>query len=119
MAKKTTDKALKKLRKAVERLEEQNERLTETLERAGEDQAEALREIRDLLEERLTTRETTPGDPAQDHSPDGEAEEEPEVTEAARRRAEELGVDLSDVSGTGSGGRILVKDVEAAADGGE
>jgi pyruvate/2-oxoglutarate dehydrogenase complex dihydrolipoamide acyltransferase (E2) component len=41
--------------------------------------------------------------------------EEPEVTEAAKRRAEELGVDPSDVKGTGSGGRVLVKDVEAAA----
>jgi pyruvate/2-oxoglutarate dehydrogenase complex dihydrolipoamide acyltransferase (E2) component len=117
MAKKA-DKALKKLRKAVTKLEEQNERLTETLERTSEDQAEALREIRDLLEERLTDRDTAPSEPArEDHSPNGETEEGPEVTEAAQRRAKELGVDLSGVKGTGSGGRVLVKDVEAAADG--
>jgi hypothetical protein len=36
-------------------------------------------------------------------------------TEAAERRARELGVRLSDVKGTGAGGRVLVKDVEAAA----
>jgi pyruvate/2-oxoglutarate dehydrogenase complex dihydrolipoamide acyltransferase (E2) component len=38
-----------------------------------------------------------------------------EATDAARRKAEELGVDLSQVEGTGSGGRILVKDVKQAA----
>ncbi|WP_207955838.1 E3 binding domain-containing protein [Rubrobacter marinus] len=37
-----------------------------------------------------------------------------EATDAARRRAEELGLDLSVVKGTGSGGRILVRDVEKA-----
>ncbi len=34
----------------------------------------------------------------------------------ARRRAEELGVDLSTVTGTGRGGRISERDVEAAAE---
>jgi pyruvate/2-oxoglutarate dehydrogenase complex dihydrolipoamide acyltransferase (E2) component len=37
--------------------------------------------------------------------------EEPKVTNAARRRAEELGVDLSTIQGTGSGGLITIKDV--------
>lgn len=36
------------------------------------------------------------------------------ATEAAGRRAHELGLDLSEVKGTGSGGRILVKDVVRA-----
>lgn len=118
MAKKTTDKALKKLRKAVDRLEEQNERLTETLEKASEEQAAELREIRALLEERLATGENTRDESARDHSPDGQSDTGPEATEAAQRRAKELDVDLSGVRGTGSGGRVLVKDVEAAADGG-
>ncbi len=39
----------------------------------------------------------------------------PSVTEAAARRAGELGVDLSTVGGTGSGGRVLLSDVEKAA----
>lgn len=38
-----------------------------------------------------------------------------EVTPAAERRAQELGVDLSRVEGTGSGGRITVKDVQRSA----
>jgi pyruvate/2-oxoglutarate dehydrogenase complex dihydrolipoamide acyltransferase (E2) component len=44
-----------------------------------------------------------------------EPESEVEATPAAVRRAEELGVDLSQVRGTGSGGRIVVKDVQRAA----
>jgi pyruvate/2-oxoglutarate dehydrogenase complex dihydrolipoamide acyltransferase (E2) component len=38
------------------------------------------------------------------------------TTEAARREAEELGVELSGVEGTGSGGRITLRDVQAAAE---
>jgi len=38
-----------------------------------------------------------------------------QATLAAERRAEELGVDLSRVEGTGSGGRITVKDVQRTA----
>jgi pyruvate/2-oxoglutarate dehydrogenase complex dihydrolipoamide acyltransferase (E2) component len=45
-----------------------------------------------------------------------EAQEEPDATEAARQKAQQLGVDLSQVEGTGSEGRITVKDVQSAAD---
>lgn len=38
-----------------------------------------------------------------------------ETTAAAEKKARELGVDLTGVKGTGSGGRILVKDIEEAA----
>jgi hypothetical protein len=50
---------------------------------------------------------------------DGKAEDIGKVnaTKAAERKARELGVRLSDVRGTGSGGRILVGDVEKAARG--
>ena len=41
---------------------------------------------------------------------------EPEATEAAVRRARELGVDLSNLRGTGAGGRIVVRDVTRAAE---
>jgi pyruvate/2-oxoglutarate dehydrogenase complex dihydrolipoamide acyltransferase (E2) component len=41
----------------------------------------------------------------------GARAEEPKVTNAARRKAEELGVDLSTIEGTGSGGLITIKDV--------
>ena len=137
MAKKT-DKALKSLKKDVAKLRKQNDKLAETLEKAREDQASAHMELRKLLEEHLTTHDAGPDESvAEDNSLDGESEdepeateeepeateeqpeateEEPEVTEAAMRRANEFGVDLSSVKGTGSGGRILVKDVEAAAE---
>jgi pyruvate/2-oxoglutarate dehydrogenase complex dihydrolipoamide acyltransferase (E2) component len=46
-----------------------------------------------------------------------EGAEEPEATEAARLKARELGVDLSGLEGTGSGGRIILRDVTQAAGG--
>ncbi len=42
--------------------------------------------------------------------------DEPDATRAAIARAEELGVDLSGIEGTGSGGRIILKDVTEAAE---
>jgi ATP-dependent Clp protease ATP-binding subunit ClpC len=44
-------------------------------------------------------------------------EENLDATEAAKQRAEELGVDLSEVEGSGGGGLITVKDVMKAAQG--
>ena len=44
-------------------------------------------------------------------------EEVAKASDAARRRAEEMGVDLSQLEGTGSGGLITVKDVTGAAGG--
>ena len=43
--------------------------------------------------------------------------EVPEATEAARLKAMELGVDLSGLEGTGSGGRIILRDLTRAAEG--
>ena len=48
------------------------------------------------------------------------SESEPEVevnaTDAAERKAEELGVDITTVEGTGQGGRVIVGDVDDAAE---
>jgi pyruvate/2-oxoglutarate dehydrogenase complex dihydrolipoamide acyltransferase (E2) component len=41
----------------------------------------------------------------------GDGTGEPRVTNAARRRAEQLGIDLSTIQGTGSGGLITIRDV--------
>ena len=41
----------------------------------------------------------------------GGGAEEPRATNAARRRAQELGVDLSQIQGTGAGGLITIRDV--------
>jgi pyruvate/2-oxoglutarate dehydrogenase complex dihydrolipoamide acyltransferase (E2) component len=45
----------------------------------------------------------------------GEQKTEVNATPAAERRAEDLGVDLSQIEGTGSGGRITARDVIGAA----
>lgn len=119
-------KEIKKLKKAVGKLKEQNEDLTEALE----DQAQEIRAMRETLEssQKRTDQpeaedlgeEKSDEEPEEEPNvePDAEPEEveEPEVTEAAERRAGDLGVNLSEVEGTGTEGRILVKDVEVAAD---
>ena len=134
MAKKT-DKALNELAKELKKLRKENEKLAKAVGTMREDHAEYSRKVLALIEERLDARDA---DETEDHDenggfvtaetaaeggdvPEASAEaqqdhvEEPEVTEAAKRRADELGVDPSNVEGTGSGGRVLVKDVEAAA----
>lgn len=140
MAKKT-DKALKDLANELKKLRKENEKLAKTVGTMREDQAEYSRKVLALIEERLAapdadaddaddhthdenggfvTAETAGGDDGDD-VPEASSEaqqdqgEEPEVTDAANRRAKELGVDPTSVEGTGSGGRVLVKDVEAAA----
>jgi pyruvate/2-oxoglutarate dehydrogenase complex dihydrolipoamide acyltransferase (E2) component len=52
---------------------------------------------------------------AQQAAGGGGQEEEPDATEAARQKADELGVELSQVKGSGAGGRITIKDVQSAA----
>ena len=133
MAKKS-DKVLKDLAKELKKLRKENEKLVEAVGAMREDHAEYNREVLALIEERLAAPD--PGaDDAEDHTHDEnggfvtaetagdgdlpeaqqDQEEEPEVTEAANRRAKELGLDPTTVEGSGSGGRVLVKDVEAAA----
>jgi predicted RNase H-like HicB family nuclease len=51
----------------------------------------------------------------EEHSRGSVEEGQPNATEAAKRKAEELGVDLSRIEGTGSGGLITIKDVVQAA----
>jgi large subunit ribosomal protein L20 len=59
-----------------------------------------------------------PATPAQEtEAPDVQAEVN--ATDAAERKAEELGVDISTVEGTGQGGRVTVGDVDEAAEGDE
>jgi pyruvate/2-oxoglutarate dehydrogenase complex dihydrolipoamide acyltransferase (E2) component len=59
-------------------------------------------------EEAVVGEASTPGEA-------GEQKDKAQATPAAERKAEELGVDLSQIEGTGSGGRITVKDVTGAA----
>ena len=55
------------------------------------------------------------GGDTEDPEAGGEVAGEPKATDAARRKADELGIDLSQVEGTGAGGHILVGDVKRTA----
>jgi pyruvate dehydrogenase E2 component (dihydrolipoamide acetyltransferase) len=55
-------------------------------------------------------------EPARASSNGSEGDERAKASPIARRVANELGIDIADVRGTGPGGRILKADVEAAAD---
>ena len=68
---------------------------------------EVLNEEGDVLDPSMPEGEHRESEDADDGKLD--------ATDAARRKANELGVKLSDVRGTGSNGRVLVKDVERAA----
>jgi large subunit ribosomal protein L20 len=64
-------------------------------------------------------RKPTAPEPAEESpapEPSVEATSEVEATDAAERRAEELDVELTEVEGSGVEGRVLVEDVEEAAD---
>ncbi len=111
---KKTRKAIKKLTEAVEELREQNEELSRRLTGALENQSEEIQALARTLGSRVDT--PVPDDEADDVPGHGE---ESEATEAAERKAEELDVDLSKLKGTGAEGRILVKDVEDAAEAGD
>jgi pyruvate/2-oxoglutarate dehydrogenase complex dihydrolipoamide acyltransferase (E2) component len=45
----------------------------------------------------------------------GQQQQQPNATQAAEQKAQELGVDLSQVQGSGAEGRITVRDVIAAS----
>ena len=49
-------------------------------------------------------------------APEPEEQEDVEATDAAERRAEELDVDLESVEGSGAEGRVVIEDVEEAAE---
>jgi large subunit ribosomal protein L20 len=61
------------------------------------------------------TQPEAPADEAE--ASESEPEVEVNATEAAERKAEELGVDITTVEGTGQGGRVVVGDVDDAAEG--
>ncbi len=122
-----TDKKLKKLSKKISAAQEENakllrkleKRIVEALERHTETNRLALEETRayqDTLadgadQSRENGRETESSQGR--HETEDHESGERDVTEAAARKAEEVGVDIEKVEGTGSGGRVLVKDVEA------
>lgn len=80
-------------------------RVRQTLDETGDVIESTLDASGNVVEESIvSSAEDGGGDP-------------PNVTDAARKKAEELGVDLQNVEGTGSGGKVLVRDVQRAAAG--
>ena len=65
-------------------------------------------------EEKHATKQESPTETDSDTQPRGEGA--PEATPAARHHAEEVGVDLQEVEGTGAGGHITLEDVEKKAE---
>ncbi len=74
----------------------------------------AREEAEDIWAEAQSMRRRE-GQGAETESGGGDASRTVEATEAARRKAEEMGVDLMEVRGTGADGRITVEDVKKRA----
>src|SRR4051794_34585358 len=103
--------------------------LGEVIARVGEPGEESTKEDR---EETPADDEAEDDEPEQEDEPDeepgpaptsskgsgddDEGDERAKASPVARRVANELGIDIADVQGTGPGGRILKADVEKAAD---
>lgn len=66
----------------------------------------------------LEVKEATPPTPPVPESGEGEAapEKEIEASPAAAKLAEEYGIDLATIKGTGAGGKVIKPDVDTAID---
>lgn len=77
-------------------------------------------EFGNVVEEVLDDKGDVLNPSAPEEEEDRRAEDEDtgevDATDAARRKADQLGVKLSNVKGTGSNGRVLVKDVQRTAE---
>jgi pyruvate/2-oxoglutarate dehydrogenase complex dihydrolipoamide acyltransferase (E2) component len=81
---------------------------------ATDESTPATAEPGEGVEARVEEEEAVVGE-ASTRGEAGEQKDKAQATPAAQRKAEDLGVDLSQIEGTGSGGRITVKDVTEAA----
>lgn len=92
--------------------------LFETLAREADDTGGGLEGAAGEIQDSSTEVTEDDEDEAdEDATPEGGSTGGPAATAAARRKAEELNVDLTGIEGSGSGGRVLVKDVRRAARG--
>jgi pyruvate/2-oxoglutarate dehydrogenase complex dihydrolipoamide acyltransferase (E2) component len=127
---KKTQKAIEELSESVAKTQKRNAKLledwavrvVEALEAQTESNREMTRALQSYLDASGEDRQHKEGARStsvqnEDYSgTEQESETEREVTEAAERKAEELGVGLDEVEGTGSSGRVVVSDVEDAVD---
>lgn len=126
---KKTRKAIEELSESVAKTQKRNAKLLEDcagrIVEALEAQTESNRELTRALQSYLSAsggdqqhEEGERSASAQNEDRSGTEQEGAtgqEATEAAERKAEELNVDLDEVEGTGSSGRVVVSDVEEAA----
>lgn len=100
---------------AVARLKARLENVDSIINRtlnSVDDNPELVRELTNMSEAASRSRSEEDGGQPLPAAPAGESAN---ATRAALNKAEELGVDLSQIEGTGSGGRITVRDVQGAA----
>jgi pyruvate/2-oxoglutarate dehydrogenase complex dihydrolipoamide acyltransferase (E2) component len=105
------------LAQALDALDNNPGILEDLLRRSGETSGGAEQRALEGAGPTEATPEQGAGGGAEDPETEEEDAREPEATSAARRKAEELGIDLSQVEGSGAGGRILIRDVQRAAKG--
>jgi pyruvate dehydrogenase E2 component (dihydrolipoamide acetyltransferase) len=99
------------LGEVIARIGEEGEQKAEGSGQEEADEEEPSEEEAEPEEERETDEEPEREEPAEDTD-----DERTKASPVARRVANELGVDIADVQGSGPGGRILKADVEKAAD---
>lgn len=104
------DQATPATGEAVEAIEGRVKQLEQKLD----DNRSGLQRVEDKLDQLLAALGTS----TNGASPATGPEEEIEATDAARRKARELGVDLREVRGSGPGGRIRVDDVRRRGEAG-
>ena len=84
--------------------------ITSLAEGAAEQAAGTARQVTDTAQQAVG-QVAEQADGATGQAQDENGSGEPRATNAARRKAEELGVDLSQIEGSGAGGLITIKDV--------
>jgi pyruvate/2-oxoglutarate dehydrogenase complex dihydrolipoamide acyltransferase (E2) component len=104
------------LSQALDALDNNPEILENLLRNAEETSGGAGQVLEGAAEPIEDTQEQGAGGGTEDPETVNEDAREPIATDAARRKAEALGINLSQVEGTGAGGRILVGDVRRAAE---
>jgi pyruvate/2-oxoglutarate dehydrogenase complex dihydrolipoamide acyltransferase (E2) component len=93
--------------------------LGQATEQAGQAAQEITQQTQDVAggatqQAQGTAQQATQQDSAEQHE-EATSRQQPQATSGASQKAEELGVDLSEVEGTGPDGRITLKDVKGAA----
>jgi pyruvate/2-oxoglutarate dehydrogenase complex dihydrolipoamide acyltransferase (E2) component len=83
-------------------------------QRAQDTAGQALQEAQSAAQQAAGQAQEAAGQATQQvqEAAGGGGQGEPDATEAARQKAEELGVELSQVEGSGAGGRITIRDVQ-------